>query len=120
MLDPEEEIPETHLEEEETEKEKEIPLKRRKKMTVSPSDLIGDSTHEAAAKAVEEEHFKEIIVFQRSEKMRQQQVLRNEATAADALQREAVKRQQTAKHYTLRSSPTITTTSETDNFFLYL
>ena len=59
------------MEKEEVEKEKEIPLKRRKKKTVSPSDLIGDSTHEAAAKVVEEKHSKEIIVFQRSEKRRQ-------------------------------------------------
>lgn len=85
LLDPDEETPETHLEDEETKKEKEIPLKRRKKMTVSPCDLIGDSTHEAAAKAVEKEHSKEIIVFQRFEKKRQPQVLRDEVAAADAV-----------------------------------
>ncbi|GMP59716.1 hypothetical protein CsSME_00022881 [Camellia sinensis var. sinensis] len=113
LLDPEEETPETHLEDEETKKEKETPLKRMKKMTVFPFDLIGDSTHEAAAKAGEEEHSKEIIVFQRSEKRRQQQVLRDEAAAADALQRKAARRQQITEHYAFRSSPTIATTSET-------
>ncbi|CAL5400221.1 unnamed protein product [Camellia sinensis] len=113
LLDPQEEMPETHLEDEETKKEKETPLKRMKKMTVFPSDLIGDSTHEAAAKAGEEEHSKEIIVFQRPEKRRQQQVLRDEAAVADALQRKAARRQQITEHYAFRSSPTIATTSET-------
>ena len=61
-------------------------------MTVSPSDLIGDPTHEAAAKAMEEEHSKEIIIFLRSEKRRQQQILRDEADAADALQREVARK----------------------------
>lgn len=70
MLDPEDEVPDAHVEEEEAEKEQETPLKRKKKMTVSPSDFVGDSTHEVSAKAVEMEHFKEIIVFQKAEKRR--------------------------------------------------
>ena len=53
-------------------------------MTVSPSDLVEDPTHAAAAKAVEVEHSKEIIVFQRAEKRRQQQLLRDEAPSTDA------------------------------------
>ncbi|XP_028107650.1 uncharacterized protein LOC114306577 [Camellia sinensis] len=80
---------------------------------VTPSDFTGDSIHEASAKAMEVEHSKEIIVFQRTKKRRQQQILRNKAAAANAIQRETTRRQQTVEHYTLRSSPTIATTSET-------
>ena len=93
------------------------PLKRRRKVTVSPSDLVGDPTHEAVAKAVEEEHSKEIIVFQRSKKRRQQQILKDEAAAADALQREAAMKKHIVEFYALRSSPIITiATPEAGNF----
>ncbi|GMQ08457.1 hypothetical protein CsSME_00052177 [Camellia sinensis var. sinensis] len=85
--------------------------------TVSSSDLVKDPTHEVAAKAVEEEHSKEIIIFQRAETRRQQQLLRDEAAAADAIQRETARRQHIAEHYSLCSSPIIATTSETSNFF---
>ncbi|GMP92814.1 hypothetical protein CsSME_00042896 [Camellia sinensis var. sinensis] len=40
-------------------------------------------------------------------------MLRDETAAADALQREVTRKQQTAGHYILRSSPIIATTSET-------
>ena len=86
-------------------------------MTVSPSNLVEDPIHEAAAKAVEQEHSKAIIVFERAEKRRQQQFLRDEATAADALQRDAARRQHIAEHYFLRNSSIIANTSETSNFF---
>lgn len=48
------------------------PLKRKKKMTVSPSDFNDDSAHQEATKVVEKEQSKELVVFQRSEKKRQQ------------------------------------------------
>ena len=89
-------------------------------MTVSLADFTGDPIHETSAKAVQAEHSKELIVFQRVEKRRQQQMLRDEAAAANALQREAARKQQTAKHYTLRNSPTIATTSKTSNCLLCL
>ena len=53
-------------------------------MTISLSNFTEDLIHEAVAKAVEKEHLKEIIVFQRSNKMRHQQLLRDEAAAAIA------------------------------------
>ena len=110
---------ESQIEEKEIEKEQARPKqrKKRRKMTVSPSDLVEDPIHEAAAKAVEQEHSKAIIVFERAEKRQQQQFLRDEAAAADALQTYAARRQHIAKHYSLRSSPTATVTSETSNFF---
>ena len=69
-----------------------LPRSKRKKVTVSATDLVEDPIHEAATKAVEQEHSKEIIVFERAEKRRQQQFFRDEAAAADALQREAATR----------------------------
>ncbi|XP_028102243.1 uncharacterized protein LOC114301222 [Camellia sinensis] len=107
LFDLEEEIPEvrigeTEAEQEETEKEQETPLKRKKKMTVSLSDFTRDPIHEASAKAVEVEHSKELIVFQRAEKRRQQQMLRDEVAAADALQREVARQQKNC--WTLYSS----------------
>ena len=110
---------ESQIEERETEKEHEIPLPRRKrkKMTVSPSDLVEDPSHEAAAKAVDDEYSREIIVFQRAEKRRQQQFFRDEAAAADAIQRDTARRQHIDAHYSLRSSPIVAITSETSNFF---
>ena len=86
-------------------------------MTISPSDLVKDPTHEEAAKAVEEENSREIIIFHRAEKRRQQQLLRDKVAAADTIQRETVRRQHIAKHYSLRSSPIIAITSEISNFF---
>ncbi|GMP34699.1 hypothetical protein CsSME_00007464 [Camellia sinensis var. sinensis] len=108
--------------EKEIEQEQEIPLqrKKRKKITVSPSDMVEDPTHGAAAKTVEKEHSKEIIVFQRAEKRRQQQLLRDEAVATDITQRELARRQHTAEHYSLHSSPIIATTFENSNFLLCL
>ena len=94
-----------------------LPRRKRKKVTVPATDLVEDPIHEAAAKAVEQEHSKEIIVFERAEKKRQQQLLRDEAATADALQRETVRKQQTAEHYSLRSSPTSVNTSRTSKFF---
>ncbi|XP_028084014.1 histone H3.v1-like [Camellia sinensis] len=98
LLEPEKEVPEVQAEEEEEEEEEEenqgqeSPLKRRKrvtvsssnlvqdettiqrkqkrKMTVSPSDFVEDPVYEAAAKAVKQEHSKAIIVFERAEKRR--------------------------------------------------
>ncbi|XP_028092099.1 histone H3.v1-like [Camellia sinensis] len=63
---------ESQIEEREIEKEQAIPIqrKKRRKMTVSPSNLVEDLIREAAAKAVEQEHSKAIIVFQRAEKRR--------------------------------------------------
>lgn len=117
MLNLDEEVPEVHTEKEEAEKEKEIPLKRKKKMAVSPSDLTKALTNEIAVKAVEQEHSKEIIVFQIFEKRRQQQILRDEAAIATTLQKETAMRKQTAEHCSFRSSPTITiTTTEAGNF----
>lgn len=86
-------------------------------MTVSTAVLVEDPIHESVAKIVEQEHPKAIIVFERAEKKRQQQFLRDEAAAADALQREAAQRQQTIEHPPLRSFPISANTSETSNFF---
>ena len=86
-------------------------------MTVSPSDLVEDPIHETAAKAVEQEHSKAIIVFERAAKRQQQQFLRDEATAAEAIQRETARMQHIAEHYSLRNSPIAAITSETSNFF---
>ncbi|GMP88219.1 hypothetical protein CsSME_00040284 [Camellia sinensis var. sinensis] len=98
------------------EEEEEAPLKRKKK-TFSSSELVMDLTYKASVKAVEKEQTKEIIVFQRSEKRRQQQLLRVEAAAADAIQKETARKSKTIEHYALRSSPTITiTTTEVGNF----
>ena len=84
-------------------------------MTVPVTDHVEDSTHKAAAKAVEQEHSKAIVVFERAKKRRQEQ--REEAATADATQGEMVRRQQTAGHYSLRSSPISTSASGTSNFF---
>ena len=86
-------------------------------MTVSPSDLVEDPIQETTAKAVEQDHSKAIIVFERAEKRQQQQFLRDEAAAADAIQRETARRQHITEHYSLRSSPIVAITSETSNFF---
>ena len=110
---------ESQIEEREIEKEQGIPIQRKKrgKMTVSPSNLVEDPIHEAAAKAVEQKHSKAIIVFQRAKKRRQQQRLRDEASTAAASQRETTRRQHLAEHYSLRSPPIVATTSETSNLF---
>ncbi|KAF5931547.1 hypothetical protein HYC85_027718 [Camellia sinensis] len=86
---------------------------KRRKMTASTTALIEDPLHEAAAKAVEQEYSKAIVVFERAEKKRQQQILRERAAAADALQRELARRQRIARHYSLRSSPISTSSSGT-------
>ena len=86
-------------------------------MTASTTALIEDPFHEAAAKAVEQEHSKAIVVFERAEKRRQQQILREKAAAANALQRELARKQRSAGHYSLRSSPISTSASGTSNFF---
>ena len=92
-------------------------MEKRKKVTTSATDLVEDPIHEAATKAVEQEHSKAIIVFERAEKRRQQQFLRDKVAAVDALQRETAKRQQTAEHYSLRSPPISANTSGASNFF---
>ena len=84
-------------------------------MSASAPILVEDTIHEAAVKAVEQEHSKAMIVFERAEKRRQQQFLRDEAAAAVILQRETARRQQTARHYTLRSSPINADTSGVGN-----
>ena len=66
---------------------------------------------------MEQEHSRAIIVFERAKKRRQHQFLRDEAVTADAIQREAAKRQHIAEHYSLRSSPIAAITFETSNFF---
>ena len=111
---------ESQIGEKEIEKEQEIPVqrKKRKKTIVSSSDLVEDPIHEATAKAVEQEHSKAIIVFERAEKRRQQQFLRDEPAAAAILQRATVRGQQTARDYILRSSPIIAGTSGASNFIL--
>ena len=60
------------IEEREVEKEPvvSLPRRKRKKVTVPATDLVEDPIHEAAAKAVEQEHSKAIIVFERAEKRR--------------------------------------------------
>ena len=90
-------------------------MEKRKKMYVSAPILVEDTIHEAAVKAIEQEHSKAMIVFERAEKRRQQQFLRDEVAAVDILQRETARRQQTARHYTLRSSPIIADTSGAGN-----
>lgn len=109
---------EPQIEEREIEKEPvaTLPRRKRRKVTIPATDLVEDPIYEAAAKAVEQEHSKAIIVFERVEKRRQQQIFRDEAAAADALQREAARRQQTAEHYSPRSSPISANTSGTSNF----
>ena len=87
MLDLEDEVPEAHVEEEEAEKEQETPLKNKKKKIVSLFDFTRDHIYEASAKVVEIEHSKEIIVFLRVKKRRQQQMLTDEVAAANAFQR---------------------------------
>ena len=94
-----------------------VQRKKRRKITVSPSEFVEDPIHEAAAKAVEREHSKAIIVFERAEKRRQQQFLKDETAAADAIQRETARRQHIAEHYSLRSSPIVAITPGTSNFF---
>ena len=110
---------EYYLEEREVEKEQEMPapIKKRRKTTVSPSDFVEELIYEAAVKAVEQDHSRAIIDFERAEKRRQQQFLRDEAAAADAIQREAARRQHIVGHYSLRSSPIAAITFETSNFF---
>ncbi|XP_028084311.1 flocculation protein FLO11-like [Camellia sinensis] len=90
-----------------------LPREKRKKMTVPVTNHVEDSTHKAAAKAVEQEHSKAIVVFERAKKRWQEQMLKEEAATADATQGEMVRRQQTAGHYSLRSSPISTSASGT-------
>ncbi|XP_028099890.1 uncharacterized protein LOC114299370 [Camellia sinensis] len=82
-------------------------------MIASTTALIEDPLHETAAKAVEQKHSKAVVVFERAEKRRQQQILRERAAAVDALQRELARKQRTAGHYSLRSSPISTSASGT-------
>ena len=78
--------PEPHSEEGEIREELVVSLPRE--IAVPVTDHGEDSTHEAAAKAVEQEHSKAIVVFERAKKRRQEQMPREEAATADATQRD--------------------------------
>ena len=91
-------------------------IEKRRKVTASSTGLVEDPIHEAAAKAVEQEHSKAIVVFERAERRRQQQFLREETAAPDAFPREMAREQQTAEHYSLRSSLISVSASGTSNF----
>ena len=93
-------------------------IEKRKKVSAPAPISVEDTIHQAAVRTMEQEHPKAMIVFERAEKRRQQQFLRDEPAAADILQRETVRRQQTARDYTLRSSPIIADTSGAGNFTL--
>ncbi|XP_028074388.1 uncharacterized protein LOC114276767 [Camellia sinensis] len=82
----------------------------RSKQQKKKRKLLLDPENEAPeVQAVEEE--------ERAEKRWQQQLLRDEASATAAIQRETARRQHIAEHYSHRSPPIVTNTSKTSPIF---